>query len=76
MENPNRYAKAYGILVLRGDERLQESRISVRGKFCVVHGSAAGVVRVLAEGERYLACQWCIGNSPHIFVENAEREPV
>jgi hypothetical protein len=60
--------------VVRGDERLETSRISLKGKFCVVHGQTGRLVYVLADGERYLACEWCLSNSPNVLLDEAEMD--
>lgn len=74
MIDPNKFGSWGRERIIRGDERLHESRISVKGKFCLVHGSTAKLITILADGEVYLACEWCVANSPSIQVDDAEMD--
>jgi hypothetical protein len=49
--------------ILRGDERLEPThRYGAVKWFCPIHG-ADQVVWILAFGERYRACKWCLWDS-------------
>jgi hypothetical protein len=61
----------FGVQIVKGDERLQKTRLGPGGWFCLVHGYMK-IVSVLADGEVYDACGWCLTNSPLIVVEDAE----
>ena len=64
----------FGVRVVRGDERLQKTRLGPDGWFCLSHGYMK-IVDVLADGEVYAACGWCLTNSPLIQLAEIERIP-
>lgn len=60
----------YTTPVIRGDERLANGSVTP-GKFCLNHGYMR-LCQVLARGECYTACGFCLEHSANVKVLNAE----
>ena len=70
----HRIGFANGVEIRRGDERLEKRQSAVsteKAWFCPVHGHVHAV-KVLAAGEVYPACRWCISNSNLIKIGELE----
>ena len=63
------------IAIVRGDERLTTGNIGPSKQICLVHGYARSLAKVLADGEVYDACEWCLTHSPLIEVDFANTAP-
>lgn len=67
----NRFS-TLGVIIRRGDERLEQIQPGVSGKYwCPIHGQARTVF-VLKLGERYRACYGCFIDSPAITIMDVE----